>query len=207
MTEFIAKITQNKLIAWPIAVVLALGAFAGAMNEIISFINQEFWRSENWLLKSYSALTDWLTVAVPIPLWVLVPTAVLAMAWMVFLRKEISEARSQSEQLKGEIESLRNPEEPSPDSTQERVLFWAVLLYDMKTSGEGAPPSQISEKADIELTIVEAALDELKNQGLVQRKKYREEPVTLTQKGRKFISQGEPLRRYSSFRIRVSQHI
>lgn len=146
------------------------------------------------LLRTSLTLPVWALVAVVVPM-------LLIISWLYRKRSQLSQSLAVATT---ELEALKQPKPPAPitlSSVEETVLFWAVFLYNTKQTGAGVPPVLLSEASKLPLTTVEAALDELKQQGAVRLKKFKHDPVDLTPEGRTYMRRQTVAPRYEQFEV------
>lgn len=183
-----------------IAGIAALGTFLGAINSIAEFVGLGWFDgADGWIASIYSQLTGWLAFQVSLPIWVLLPVLAAVVFITIQLRIDRSKLAQSLAVVMAEREELKQPKPISLSPAQEKVLFWAVVIYNVKETGEGAPLSDIAALSELPLLTIEAALDALKSQGLVKLKKYKLDPVELTPEGRAYMGREEVYLRYDRF--------
>lgn len=198
------KVKNHKLVVLTVAGLTALtllGSFAGNINSLLDLAKRdELTGVAGWLLGSYFQVTAWLSFAITMPAWSLLPVVALAaLAVRLLLRQ-----RSQLVQLSEKLETLQNPGLVDLDSTDERVLFWVRKIYDSNSTGTGPTPIVVAKAADMPLTTVEAALDVLKTCGLIRLQRLRSHPLDLTAEGRRYLARPDVLSRYGIFEFNVT---
>lgn len=185
--SLIERVKQHPIIA----TITVIGPVASAIVAVDNLLHLQ------WFNGALSKFTAWLASGVTVPIWSLLLALILfalAVAYIVHLRSELVS-------VKAEHEALKNPTAITLDSFEERVLFWATKIYDSRSTGEGPTPADIADIADMTLTDVEAALDVLKQKGVVVKKKFKNEPIALTAAGRDYLRQQEARRRFVVFSL------
>lgn len=142
-----------------------------------------------------TSLAGWLVTDVAFPVWLALSLLVIATTVIVYLRHQ----RSRLASVTAELEKLKNPEAVTLDAIEERVLFWATKIYDAHSTGEGPIPAFVASISGISLTTVEAALDVLKQKGLVRLKKFKSAPIDLTPEGRAYMAKKDVISRFAAF--------
>lgn len=197
------KMRNNRLVASVLyvgAALTGLGAIAGAINELFDLAQRvDLSDDDGWLLRAYVQVSDWLSVALTIPVWLMLPIFALAVGVAYLLLRQ----RSQLLDLSQELDKLKNPVVVDLNHSDERVLFWVKKLYDRTSTGLGPSPTDVAKAADIQLSDVEASVDVLKQAGLIRFKKLKIDPLDLTPKGREYFKPLEVLSRYDTFEINL----
>lgn len=192
---------------WFVTVVLGIAAFiifigtvAGAINSLFDLAQRsEFTDEDSWLLRVYLQVSGWLSVALTLPVWLLLPISTLAVGAVYLLLRQ----RSQLIGLSQELDKLKKPAVVELDSTDERVLFWVRKIYDGSSTGLGPAPAIVAHLADMPLSSVEASVDVLKQAGLIRFKKLKSDPLDLTSQGREYFKPLEVRSRYDTFEVNL----
>ena len=141
-------------------------------------------------------LLELLATHIFLPLWTLLIFAggVAVVCWKVLgIRRCFRVLAEKNAHLQAEIEELKNPTYPDLDINQTHVLYWIALLP-LVTSKE------IAEILSVDCFRIEAISDHLKEIGLLQKTSLLSAPLTLTAKGRQYMSRPEVFAAYKAFR-------
>ncbi|MCE4069664.1 MULTISPECIES: hypothetical protein [Pseudomonas] len=187
--------------SWFVATIIGVGAVAGAINDIFEFAGQDFFNgADSWLATTYTSLTGWLSVGVILPIWSMLAALALAIPLCFYQHRKRADLAASLISVKAELDELKNPTTYILDTSQEQVLFWATLIYDGNARGEGPTPQDIASISGSSLTIVETALDVLKQKGVVRLKRLRSAPIDLTAEGRAYLAREDVISRFAAFR-------